>query len=50
MVTTNSVFEDHATAKACHRRIMDFIRHHVGLMLASQPMSFVGTVIVHQVG
>jgi len=50
MVTTVSVFEDHTAAKACYRRIMDFIRHNVGPMLASQPVAFAGTVIVHTAG
>ncbi len=29
---------------------MDFIRHHVGPMLASQPVAFAGTVIVQKAG
>ena len=43
MVTTGSVCEDHPAAEACHRRIMDCIRHHVGPMLARQPVAFAGT-------
>jgi hypothetical protein len=44
MVTTVSVFEDHTVADETNRRIMDFIRHPRGLMLASQPMAFVGAL------
>ena len=43
MVPTVSVCEDHPAAKECNRRIMDFIRHHMGPMLASQPVAFAGT-------
>jgi hypothetical protein len=50
MVTTGSVLGDQTAAEACHRRITDFIRHHVGPMLASQFVAFAGAVIVHQVG
>jgi hypothetical protein len=50
MVTTVSVFEDQAAAEECNRRIMDFIRQNLGPMLASQPVAFAGTVLVHQAG
>ena len=43
MVTTGSVCEDHTAAEACNRRIMDFNRHHVGLMLARHPVALAGT-------
>jgi hypothetical protein len=42
MVTTGSVLEDHPAADECHRRMMDFIRHHVGPMLALHPVAFAG--------
>jgi len=50
MVTTGSVCEDRTAAEACHRRIMGFIRQHLGPVLARQPVAFAGTVIVHQAG
>jgi len=50
MVTTGSVLEDHIAGEAGNRRIRDFIRHHVGPMLASHPVTFAGTVIVHKAG
>ena len=50
MVPTGSVCEDRTAAEERNRRIMDFIRHHVGPMLARQPVAFAGTVIVHKAG
>ena len=50
MVTTGSVCEDQSAADECNRRLRDFIRHHLGPMLASQPVAFAGTVIVQKAG
>jgi hypothetical protein len=49
VVTTISLFNDHAGAEESNRRVLDWIKDNVAPLLASAPTATAGTVIVHTV-
>lgn len=49
MVTTISIFNDHAGAEESNRRMLGWIKDNVAPLLVSPPIASAGTVIVHTV-